>query len=586
MTESGGDSRAKTLNFNVGVLGHVDSGKTSLARALSSTASTAAFDKNPQSRERGITLDLGFSSFTVDLPDHLRDSGGQQHYDSLQFTLVDCPGHASLIRTIIGGAQIIDLMMLVVDVVKGVQTQTAECLLIGELTCPRMVVVLNKIDLLPPNKRQSAIEKMTKRLHKTLENTRFKECPVIAVAAKPGGPEAPDTEEPQGVPELIELLKKQTYLPRRDPGGDLLMAVDHCFSIRGQGTVMTGTILQGSLAINDTVEIPALKVTKKIKSVQRFRKPVSGAMQGDRVGVCVTQFDPKLLERGVVCTPGSLRTLYAAVISVRKIGYFKGSLATRAKFHITVGHETVMAKVTFFGLPPVGASELPSDTKPPPSLPCSVETPFTFDREYFYQDEYITGQGETSSGPDPEQWALLEFERPVTCPPLCLVIGSKLDTDIHANACRLAFQGRLLQGFEDKSYAETALPRLRIYKTKHKEGQVERVSDDYTVIGRNLFKKETNLQLFVGLKVTLSTGESGVIEGGFGQSGKFKIRIQEGLCPETKQLLSSTSKKKGKGGSKGGPANEEEPKADCQPVSIHLHFKRYVFDPHKKMVQS
>ncbi|XP_034536411.1 selenocysteine-specific elongation factor [Notolabrus celidotus] len=579
MSESA-DSRIKTLNFNVGVLGHVDSGKTSLARALSSTASTAAFDKNPQSRERGITLDLGFSSFTVDLPDQLRDSEAKQPYDSLQFTLVDCPGHASLIRTIIGGAQIIDLMMLVVDVVKGLQTQTAECLLIGELTCPRMVVVLNKIDLLPPNKRQSAIEKMTKRLHKTLESTRFKDCPVISVAAKPGGPEAPDTEEPQGVPQLIELLKKQTYLPKRDPGGDLLMAVDHCFSIRGQGTVMTGTILQGSLAINDTVEIPALKVTKKIKSVQMFRKPVTGAMQGDRVGVCVTQFDPKLLERGVLCTPGSLRTLYAAVISVKKISYFKGSLSTRAKFHITVGHETVMAKVTFYGLPPLGDS----NTQTPPAQPCSLETPFTFDREYHYQDEYVSGQGEGSSGPDPEQWALLEFERPVTCPSLCLVIGSKLDTDIHANTCRLAFQGCLLQGFEDKAYAETSLPRLRIYKTKHKEGQVERVTDDYTVIGRNLFKKETNLQLFVGLKVTLSTGETGAIEGGFGQSGKFKIRIQEGLLPETKQLLSSASKKKGKGGGKGG--NEEEPKTDSQPVSIFLHFKRYIFDPHKKMVQS
>lgn len=184
------------------------------------------------------------------------------------------------------GAQIIDLMMLVVDVVKGVQTQTAECLLIGELTCPCMVVVLNKIDLLPPNKRQSAIEKMTKRLHKTLESTRsvskiwkikgkwrggfwkirfrashalllsknqppfihstilfsakweiaywyiinlsskheihtqllfllarFKECPVIAVAAKPGGPEAPDTEEPYGVPELIEVKCGSPLVP-------------------------------------------------------------------------------------------------------------------------------------------------------------------------------------------------------------------------------------------------------------------------------------------------------------------------------------------------------------------------------------
>lgn len=579
------ESHIKTLNFNIGVLGHVDSGKTSLARALSSTASTAAFDKNPQSRERGITLDLGFSSFTVDLPDQLRDSGSQQQYDSLQFTLVDCPGHASLIRTIIGGAQIIDLMMLVVDVVKGVQTQTAECLLIGELTCPRMVVVLNKTDLLPADKRQAAIEKMTKRLHKTLENTRFKECPVIAVAAKPGGPEAPDTEEPHGVPELIELLKKQTYLPQRDPGGDLLMAVDHCFSIRGQGTVMTGTVLQGSLFINDTVEIPALKVTKKIKSVQMFRKPVSGAKQGDRVGVCVTQFDPKLLERGVVCTPGSLRTLYAAVMSVRKIGYFKGSLATRAKFHITVGHETVMAKVTFFGLPPPAAPEEPAcdagGPPPPPSEPPSLETPFTLDREYFYQEEYRAGGG-GGGGAEAEQWALLEFERPVTCPSPCLVIGSKLDTDIHANACRLAFHGRLLLGFEDKSYGETALPRLRIYKTKHKEGQVERVADDYTVIGRSLFKKETNLQLFLGLKVTLSTGETGVIEGGFGQSGKFKVRVPEGLRPETKSLLSSTSKKKGKGGGKG----EEEPKTESQHININLHFKRYVFDPHKKMTQS
>lgn len=92
------------LNFNVGVLGHVDSGKTSLAKALSTVASTACFDKNPQSRERGITLDLGFSSFQVVLPRHLRREGESDDDTSfVQFTLVDCPGHASLIRTIIGG---------------------------------------------------------------------------------------------------------------------------------------------------------------------------------------------------------------------------------------------------------------------------------------------------------------------------------------------------------------------------------------------------------------------------------------------------------------------------------------------------
>lgn len=102
------------VNVNVGVLGHIDSGKTALARALSTTASTAAFDKQPQSRERGITLDLGFSCFSVPLPARLRsalpasrpaapEAGPEPGEPQLQVTLVDCPGHASLIRTIIGG---------------------------------------------------------------------------------------------------------------------------------------------------------------------------------------------------------------------------------------------------------------------------------------------------------------------------------------------------------------------------------------------------------------------------------------------------------------------------------------------------
>ncbi|XP_071984318.1 selenocysteine-specific elongation factor isoform X2 [Engystomops pustulosus] len=505
----------ETLNFNVGVLGHIDSGKTSLAKALSTTASTAAFDKNPQSRERGITLDLGFSSFTVPLPEQLSHTG----YRKLQFTLVDCPGHASLIRTIIGGAQIIDLMMLVIDVTKGMQTQSAECLVIGQIACNKMVVVLNKTDLLAESKRQAAIERMTKKMQKTLENTKFHGCPIISVAAKPGGPEAPESESAQGISELIELLKYQAYLPRRDPSGPFLMAVDHCFSIRGQGTVMTGTILSGSVSLNDNVEIPALKVTKKVKSMQMFHQPVSSAMQGDRLGICVTQFDPKLLERGLVCTPDSLTTIHAAIVSVTKIPYFKGSLHTKAKFHITLGHETVMGRVMFFSLPPPHLSDSESAEH------------FDYGKEYLYQDSYVTKDSDKGEGPQGEelipgqQWALLEFEKPVTCPKLCLVIGSKLDTDIHSNTCRLAFHGVLLEGAEDKNYSETFLPKIKVFKMKHKEGQVERVNDDYSVIGRSLFKKETNIQLFVGLKVKLSTGEDGVIEGSFGQSGKFKVRI-------------------------------------------------------------
>ncbi|XP_077181525.1 selenocysteine-specific elongation factor [Paroedura picta] len=569
------------LNVNVGVLGHIDSGKTALARALSTIGSTAAFDRAPQSRARGITLDLGFSCLCTELPPHLGLGSGQ-----LQLTLVDCPGHASLIRTIIGGAQIIDLMMLVIDITKGMQTQSAECLIIGQIACQKMIVVLNKIDLLPEEKRQGAVEKMTKKMQKTLENTKFHGCPIVAVAAKPGGPEASETVTPIGVSELIEVLKSEAYLPKRDPSGSFLMAVDHCFSIKGQGTVMTGTILSGCVSIGDNVEIPALKVTKKVKSMQMFHTPVTYAMQGDRVGICVTQFDPKLLERGLVCTPESLHTIHAAIISLNKISYFRGALQTKAKFHITVGHETVMGRVMFFS---PASDDFNKD---------SLENEFDFKKEYLYQEEYLckdSNPSEENKENDQmggrqlpkQQWALLEFEKPVTCPKLCLVIGSKLDTDIHANTCRLAFHGILLEGMEDKNYMETCLPKLKVYKLKHKDGQVERLCDDYSVIGRSLFKKETNIQLFVGLKVKLSTGEEGVIEGGFGQSGKFKIHISDGVKPETKALLTATSKKKPKAG-KGDPAKEDESsKVDSvQPVHITLVFKRYVFDAQKKMIQS
>ncbi|XP_006895239.1 PREDICTED: selenocysteine-specific elongation factor [Elephantulus edwardii] len=588
----------RRVNVNVGVLGHIDSGKTALARALSTTASTAAFDKQPQSRERGITLDLGFSCFCVPLPERLRsalpvaasEARSEPAEPQLQVTLVDCPGHASLIRTIIGGAQIIDLMMLVIDVTKGMQTQSAECLVIGQIACQKLLVVLNKIDLLAEGKRQAAIDKMTKKMQKTLENTKFRGAPIIPVAAKPGGPEAPETEAPQGISELIELLKSQISIPTRDPSGPFLMSVDHCFSIKGQGTVMTGTILSGSVHLSDSVEIPALKVVKKVKSMQMFHMPITSAMQGDRLGLCVTQFDPKSLERGLVCAPESLHTIHAAIVSVEKIPYFRGALQTKAKFHITVGHETVMGRLMFFSPTPENFSHEP------------VLDSFDFSHEYLFQEQFLCKDlvptdgseanqqaGQTTEGQCPQQqWALVEFEKAVTCPRLCLLIGSRLDADIHANTCRLAFHGTLLHGLEDKHYAESSLPKLKVYKLKHKQGLVERVMDDYSVIGRSLFKKETNIQLFVGLKVHLSTGEQGVIDSAFGQSGKFKVHIPGGLSPESRKMLAPGVKKRGRGGR--GEATKEEEGVErpepAQPVTLSLTFKRYVFDTQKRMIQS
>uniref|UniRef100_A0A915IC53 Tr-type G domain-containing protein n=1 Tax=Romanomermis culicivorax TaxID=13658 RepID=A0A915IC53_ROMCU len=244
------------FNFNVGILGHVDSGKTSLAKTLSTTASTAAFDKNPQSQERGITLDLGFSSFSIDTPPKLWEKDEKfAAYSKIQFTLVDCPGHASLIKTVIGGAQIIDLVLLVIDCQKGIQTQTAECLILSEIVCPKhLMIVLNKIDLFEQDQRETLIDKISRKLRKTLESTVFKNAAIVPFSCL----------NDRNVPSIIDSIIDQVYFPERSGVNDpFLFAVDHCFGIKGQGTIMTGTIIAGTVKINDQVEIPSMKEVKK-----------------------------------------------------------------------------------------------------------------------------------------------------------------------------------------------------------------------------------------------------------------------------------------------------------------------------------
>ena len=269
-------------------------GKTSLAKALSSVLSTAALDKLPQSQARGITLDLGFSAFFVPVPDHLKD-----RWDAIQFTLVDCPGHASLIRTILGGAAIIDLMCLVVDVTKGMQTQTAECLIIGEILTERMIVVLNKVDLLTDREKQLA--KMEKGLrNQVFAQTKFgKDVLMVPVSANPGSADDLKIKSPAtsatddsnksssstpDVSSLVHALRATLVEPvrARSKEDPFLFAVDHCFEMKGKGFVMTGTCLSGRVEVGQMVEIPSLKIERKIKSMQMFKKPVESAAQGDR----------------------------------------------------------------------------------------------------------------------------------------------------------------------------------------------------------------------------------------------------------------------------------------------------------------
>ena len=535
---------SKTLNFNIGVLGHVDSGKTSLVRAISTTASTACFDKSPESKERGITLDLGFSSLVLDQPPERITAAG---YDKLQLTLVDCPGHASLIRTIIGGAQIIDMMLLVIDVTKGIQTQTAECLVIGEIICTKMMVIINKLDLIEESKRDQHVEKMMKKLKITFQKTKFKDVEMIAVSAKPGGPDA--SQEPEGMTGLVDRLLDQTYLPeRKGASAAAVFSVDHCFSVKGSGTVMTGTLLQGSIKVGDMLEIPSIKTEKKVKSIQMFRVGVNKIEQGDRAGVCLTQFDPSLVERGVLCTPNTIPMVPAVVASIHRISFFKGDINSKTKFHISLGHETVMGKLSLFSTTAMEDEEL------------------DVSKEYSHEDSLDADCDKR------KYFALIEFERMVPLLPDSMLIGSRLDTDTNINMCRLAFHGQVVWRPQDRdNYAKTELHRFKVFKFKTRTGVVERASNEQEVIVKDLFKKETNIDLFVGLSAVFSTGERGTIDGTFGQSGKVKVRVMEGIKKETLTRV-GTGKKKGE-------------QQTGEPVTVTVTFKRYVFDPEKKIIK-
>ena len=296
--------------------------------------------------------------------------------------------------------------------------------------------------------------------------------------------------------------------PRRydEPTVPLLFAVDHCFSIRGQGTILTGTVLQGQVAVGQTVELPAQRMVKKVKSMQMFRRPVTEARRGDRVGICIAQLDASVMERGLVAEPGSVPTLSCAVrpsclrraaavvdafrdlqvAAVEKIRFFKSAVPSKARFHITIGHVTAMADVVFFSRQ-TGANQARPDVLQQASA-------FSFEQEYDFEEELggtspvrcttafasyaachagaATADGGAENAAATTQWALLTFDTPVLAPRNARFIGSRLDLESNTSTCRLALHGCIAASIDTREPG--TLKRLRVVKLKRREGTVER----------------------------------------------------------------------------------------------------------------
>lgn len=213
--------------------------------------------------------------------------------------------------------------------------------------------------------------------------------------------------------------------------------------------------------------------------------------QGDRSGICVANLDAKLIERGVASSPGSVSLVSSAIAVVRKVKYFHGKLQSNSKFHISVGHNTVMASVTFFGGKELSSKpfstiddgnieEGPSASLSGGNISGLPRLKFDFNNDFLFQDELMEDVEEVKDSISsidnvdkkrnlkqselPLNFAILNFQTPVFCPSNSLIIGSRLDTDINANTCRLAFSGRLIQRFDPERDYE----KLKFYSWKER----------------------------------------------------------------------------------------------------------------------
>lgn len=526
------------VNVNVGVLGHVDSGKTHLVKALSTQLSTAALDKHPQSQQRGITLDLGFSAFRLASQ---RPTDG----DELQITLVDCPGHASLFKTILGGVAIVDYVLLVVDVRKGVQPQTLECLLVAQLAeQQRIVIALNKIDTLPQTTRALAIERAQHELRallsKLFPQLNAEQIAIVPVAVAPAAA-ADDKEEPPpiGLELLVQAIRSRLDAPTRDLSGPFSMAIDHCFAIQGNGTILTGTVLSGTLRVGDTIELPRLGLHKPVKSIQAFKQSVDQAQQGDRVGIRVNGLDASLVERGMAVSPQSMPFVRQVVIPVHRIAFFQSVCKSGSKCHVTIGHTTAIAVVTLF-------TRLGSEPQ--------SENQDMFDASDLY--EYVaqlnpigaTLSGDTEAGSSAHQrplFALLQLDRAILCLPDALAVCTRLDLNPKTFPCRLAFygpiQGVVLEPSKTGGQQQIDLrwqakvldlQKLRIGRIKTRSGTIDKVigrqQQQLDVIGKDMFAKEADLTVYLDTTVMCENSKAlATIVAPFGKTGKIRMYLAD-----------------------------------------------------------
>ena len=287
---------------NIGTIGHVDHGKTTLTAAISKVLSERVpgnekvdfdhIDKAPEERERGITISTA----------HIEYQTEKRHYAH-----VDCPGHADYVKNMITGAAQMDGAILVVAATDGVMAQTKEHILLSrQVGVPYIIVFMNKCDMVDD---PELLELVEMEITEQLEEYDFTDCPIIKGSALKA------LEDPMGpwgdkIMELMDTVDSYIPDPQRDTDKPFLMPVEDVFTITGRGTVATGRVERGVLHLNDEVEIVGIKEEKQksvVTGIEMFRKMLDEAQAGDNIGALLRGIQRTDIERGqVLAKPGTV----------------------------------------------------------------------------------------------------------------------------------------------------------------------------------------------------------------------------------------------------------------------------------------
>ena len=287
---------------NIGTIGHVDHGKTTLTAAITRVLAERVpgnekvdfenIDKAPEERERGITISTA----------HVEYQTAKRHYAH-----VDCPGHADYVKNMITGAAQMDGAILVVAATDGVMAQTKEHILLSrQVGVPYIVVFMNKCDMVDD---EELLELVEMEITEVLEEYDFTDCPIIKGSALKAL-EDPNGEWGDKIMELMDTVDSYIPDPQRDTDKPFLMPVEDVFSITGRGTVATGRVERGVLHLSDEVEIVGVKEeTRKVvvTGIEMFRKLLDEAQAGDNIGCLIRGVQRNEIERGqVLAKPGTV----------------------------------------------------------------------------------------------------------------------------------------------------------------------------------------------------------------------------------------------------------------------------------------